>query len=65
MNDIGLTLSTVGEVMVAYTVVRVHYRFWKEHRVDDRVFTEMRQEQRIAALGIILIVTGYVLQILN
>ena len=65
MNNIGLTISTLGEIMVAYTVVRVHYRFWKEHKVDDEVFSAMRREQRVASLGIILIIVGFLVQVMN
>jgi hypothetical protein len=64
-QHLGLTLTTLGEVMVGYTVIRVHYRFWKEHKVDERVFLAMWREQQAATIGIILIIAGYLVQVLK
>jgi len=63
ISIIGFTLDTSGKVLVAYTTMQVHYRFWQEHKVDERVFREMRHERRIAILGIALMVLGFVLQL--
>lgn len=60
---IGFTLDTLGKIMVAYTAIRVHRRFWKEHKIDERVFQEMKSEQTIGIVGIIFIVAGYFLEI--
>lgn len=56
---IGATFATLGEVLVAYTVIRVHHRVMKEHQIDDKVFKIMRKEQKVAILGIVLIIIGY------
>ena len=55
---IGFILDTLGKLMVSYTTVRVHYRFWKEHQVDEAIFKEMRREQIIGMVGIVLILVG-------
>lgn len=47
--------------MVAYTAVRVHYRFWKEHKIDAKVFYEMKRERVIGLWGIALIILGYLI----
>lgn len=60
---IGFTLDVIGKIMVAFTAIAVHRRVWKEHRIDGRVFREMRKEQVIGVLGIALIIAGYLLQI--
>ena len=60
---IGFMLDFVGNILIAYTVIMVHYRFWKEHKVDEIVFTTMKRERAIALLGIVLTVAGYFLQI--
>lgn len=60
---IGSTLDVIGKIMVAYTAIAVHRRVWKERRIDGKVFREMRREQIIGALGIILIMVGYLLQL--
>jgi hypothetical protein len=60
---IGFILDTVGKIMVAYTAIVVHHRFWKEHKIDDIVFKAMKREQIIGILGITLIIIGFFLQI--
>jgi rRNA processing protein Gar1 len=60
---IGLTISMIGKVMVAYTAIKVHFRVWKEHSIDERVFTEMKKEQWIGIFGIILIIIGYIFEV--
>jgi hypothetical protein len=63
MEFIGFTLDVAGKLLVAYMAIRIHWRVWKEHKIDDLVFKEMKQEQFIGILGILLIVAGYILQV--
>ncbi|HAM95608.1 hypothetical protein A2W39_00330 [Candidatus Azambacteria bacterium RIFCSPHIGHO2_01_46_10] len=60
---IGLTIQTAGEIMVALTVIMVHYHVLKEHKVDEDVFRTMKKEQKLAILGIACIGLGYALQV--
>jgi len=62
---IGFTLHTVGEVMVGFTAIMVHHRVWKEHKIDNRVFEEMKIERKAGIIGLIFIIIGFVLQIIN
>ena len=62
LEFLGFTLDVVGKVMVAFTAIMVHYRFRKEHKIDDRVFRSMRREQLLGIIGISLIILGYLLQ---
>lgn len=64
LKIISETLRMIGGVMIAYTAIKVHYRFWKEHQIDADVFTTMRKEQRAGILGIIFLVLGYLIQII-
>lgn len=57
------TLDVVGKVMVAYIAIRVHFRFWQEHTVDEAVFREMKKERNIGIVGIAFIIFGYALHI--
>lgn len=59
---IGFTLDVIGKIMIAFTAIMVHHRVWKEHRIDKRVFLEMKREQIIGIIGILFIIIGYVLQ---
>lgn len=63
MNLLGHTLDMVGKIMIAYTAMRVHYRFWKEHKIDEDVFSEMKRERTIGIVGIVFIILGYLLEI--
>ena len=60
---IGETLDVVGKIMIAFTVLMVHHRFRKEHKIDEKVFKAMRREQVIGLLGIALIIIGYFLRL--
>lgn len=59
----GFILDNIGKIMVSYTAIRVHFRFWKEHKIDEQVFSEMRKEQIVGIIGIALIAAGFILQI--
>ncbi|PIR69426.1 MAG: hypothetical protein COU47_03595 [Candidatus Niyogibacteria bacterium CG10_big_fil_rev_8_21_14_0_10_46_36] len=58
------TLDVIGKVMVAYTAIRVHFRFWQEHKVDEVVFRAMRKERKIGIIGISFIVLGYMVHVI-
>lgn len=60
---IGFTLDVIGKILVAYTAIMVHYRFWQEHKIDEKVFAAMKNEFLIGILGVALIIVGYILQI--
>ena len=59
----GLTLGIVGKVLLGITVIMVHSKITHEKRIDGLVLMEMRREQRLALVGIILMVIGYVLEL--
>ena len=60
---LGHIIQTLGEVLIGFTAVAVHYRFWKEHKIDEAIFKEMKKEQTLGIIGIILIIIGFLLQI--
>lgn len=60
---IGFSLDILGKILVAYTAIKVHYRFRKEHQVDEKVFAVMKKEQYLGILGIILMIIGFLLQL--
>lgn len=63
MNTFGFTIQTFGELLIAYTVLRVHGRVRQEHKIDARVFAAMKREQVIGATGMMLIVVGWLVQV--
>lgn len=62
---ISASLTSLGEIIVAYTVIKVHERIMKEHKIDAKVLKTMRQEQHLAFVGILMITSGWVLYILD
>jgi len=60
---VGATVDLLGKIMVAYTALRVHHRVRQEHKIDKRVFAEMRREFVLGFLGIGLMILGYLLQL--
>ncbi|PIP68720.1 hypothetical protein COW91_03220 [Candidatus Nomurabacteria bacterium CG22_combo_CG10-13_8_21_14_all_32_8] len=63
MEIIGLTLNTLGTILIAYTVLRVHARVSKDRKIDTKVISEMQKERMLGILGIILIIIGYIIQL--
>ncbi|MEX2436929.1 MAG: hypothetical protein WD471_02090 [Candidatus Paceibacterota bacterium] len=61
---LAYTLQTIGHVLIAYTAIRVHFRFRQEHKVDEDVFNVMKKEQIIGIAGIIFVVVGYIFHII-
>lgn len=59
----GFTLSKLGEIMIGYSVLRVHLKVKKEHKIDKAVFREITHEQFIVALGILLVIIGYFIEL--
>jgi hypothetical protein len=53
------TLEAMGGILVAYMVINVHHRVWREHKIDAVVFEEMRKERVLGLVGIALIAIGY------
>lgn len=64
MEIFGLTLNTIGTILIAYTALRVHDRVSKNHKIDRGVLKEMRKEKFIGISGIIFIVIGYIIQLI-
>jgi hypothetical protein len=60
---LGYTLDVIGKILIAFTVVAVHERVRKEHKIDARVFQAMKRERKVAIWGIFLMAIGYVLQV--
>lgn len=56
---ITITLDTLGKVMVAFTVLRVHHRVLIEQKLDRSVFLELRHEQMIGIFGVLFILVAY------
>lgn len=63
LEELALTSDLIGKILIAYTAIRVHYRVRKEHKIDKRVFKEMKTEQGLGIAGIALIVIAYLIHL--
>jgi len=63
MNFIAETFDVIGTVLIGWAALRVHHRVLHEHKIDGEVFRVMRFEQGLGMFGILLIISGYLWQI--
>lgn len=59
----GLTVSLIGKVLLAAGVIIAHSKIAHEHRIDNAVIQSFKKEQILTAIGILLIVIGYLMEI--
>jgi len=57
------TFDFAGKILIIVMALLVHKRVKIEHRIDKKVLREMKLEQGIGTLAIILLVLGYVLHL--
>lgn len=60
----GMTSGVVGKVLLGLTVMQVHWKIVKEHKIDNQVLSEMRRERNVALLAIIFILVGYIMELI-
>ncbi|MBS3068262.1 hypothetical protein J4450_06155 [Candidatus Micrarchaeota archaeon] len=63
MHFIGLTLEFAGTLLISISVLLVHSRVVKEHKIDESVVRQIKKEKWVTVSGIILIIIGYLLQV--
>ncbi len=57
------TFDFTGKILIIVMALLVHKRVKIEHRIDKKVLREMKLEQGIGILAIILLTLGYVLHL--
>ncbi|MFA5796433.1 MAG: hypothetical protein WC916_00160 [Candidatus Woesearchaeota archaeon] len=62
---IGATFDIIGKVLIGITVLFVHRHIIKEHKIDKDVLKEMKREQVLGMLGIVFILIGYLIHVIN
>ncbi|OGF32245.1 hypothetical protein A2533_05035 [Candidatus Falkowbacteria bacterium RIFOXYD2_FULL_35_9] len=63
MNILGMTLQTIGEVIIALMVMLVHHRMKVEKKIDIQVSRIMKSEQIIGLIAIAFMLAGFILQV--
>ena len=61
---IGITIGTIGKVLLGVAVFRVHWHIAKEHKIDGDVIRAIKRERIITLLGVMGIIAGYVFEML-
>lgn len=59
IDIIAVSLETLGTIFIAFAALRVHHRVLYEHKIDDKVFKEMRRERKVGITGMVFILLGY------
>ncbi len=62
---VGATFDVIGKILIGITVLLVHKRVIKEQKIDKTVLKEMKREQLMGLLGIVLIIIGYVIHVIS
>lgn len=65
MIILGITLDTIGTVVIAYMALSVHAQVRRENKIDEYVKKTMRLEHTLGIIGVILVIAGYVLQVIG
>lgn len=61
---LGLTVGTIGKVILGVGVLRVHMHILKEHKIDNVVLKSIKRERYVTFFGLLLIIVGYVLEVI-
>ena len=59
----GITLGTIGKLVLGIAVLRVHIRIFQEHSIDGVVLKAIKREHWVTIIGLLFIVVGYVLEV--
>lgn len=62
LNLLADILNLLGEILIAFAIIRVHTRLMKEHRIDDDVIRTIKGEQRYVIIGIIFLILSFILR---
>ena len=60
---VGFLITTVGELLVGYSVLRVHTSLGVEKSIDEKVLGEVRREKKWTIGGMVLIGIGFAIQL--
>ena len=60
---LGITLGTIGKLVIGIAVLRVHIYILREHKIDAVVLKALTREQYITVFGLFLIVLGFLCEI--
>ena len=59
---LGEAVKFIGELFLAYTVLRVHHGVMTERRIDKKVLMQMKSELVVGLIGVILMLAGFIIR---
>jgi len=59
----ALTIGVSGKIILGVAVLMVHLKIFQEQKIDRAVLKSIRTEHILTILGIVLIVLGYILEV--
>ena len=62
---LGITAEMLGTILIAMTVLNVHSHIIHERHIDMYVIKAMRKERRYVISGILLVILGYILIVID
>ena len=63
LEIMAITLDAAGKIILGITVLAVHWHVLKEHKIDRDVLRQMKKEKVIGIFGIVLLISGYLLEV--
>lgn len=60
---LGFLVTTVGELIIGYSILRVHTSLETEKHVDKKVLDEVKKEKIWTLIGMALIIIGFFIQV--
>jgi len=62
LNIISKFIELAGELLIAFSVVRVHTHIRNEHRLDQDVYRMIKKEHRLVIIAVTMLIVGFILQ---
>lgn len=62
---LALTFDIIGKILIAITAILVHKKVVARKRIDKTIIREFHREEVYAVLGIVAMLLGYVLHVIN
>lgn len=63
IDSLALIVRTLGELLIGYSVLRVHNQVGQENKIDSHVKEKIKNEKQLTLVGIVLILVGLFIEL--
>ncbi len=63
LETLGFLIDVAGELMIGVTALMVHRRILKDRKIGKRVFGLLHMEEFFGWLGVIMVLSGSIIQL--